>query len=388
MTRFHLADRLQDIEPFYVMDILGRARALEATGRSIIHLEIGEPDFPTPGPIIEAGIRSLEAGHTHYTPALGMAELRQAIAQHYPDTCRPDPGRVVVTPGASGALQLLFAALINPGDEVLMADPSYPCYRHFTRLFEGKPVPIPVHADTGYQLTSDLIRKHWTDKTVAVLAASPSNPTGTVISDVEMKRIAETVAELGGTLIVDEIYQGLIYGSDTSTALAHSKDVVIVNSFSKLYGMTGWRVGWLVAPENLVGAIERLAQNMFIAAATIAQYAALAAFSDEVREELERRRRIFQERRDYLLPAIQELGFKVPVTPAGAFYLYADCSAFSADSSAFAQDLLNEAGVAITPGKDFGANQPERYVRFSYANEMENLKEAVNRLRQFLKSET
>lgn len=384
MTHLRLADRLQDIGPFYVMDILGRARALEAAGRSIIHLEIGEPDFPTPRPIIEAGIHSLEAGHTHYTPALGMAELRQAIAQHYPEDRRPEAGRVVVTPGASGALQLLFAALINPGDEVLMADPSYPCYRHFTRLFEGSSVPVPVRADTRYQLTSELIRKHWTDRTVAVLVASPSNPTGTVVSDVEMKRIADTVVELGGTLIVDEIYQGLTYGSDTSTALAHSSEVVIVNSFSKLYGMTGWRVGWLVAPENLVDSIERLAQNMFIAAATPAQYAALAAFLPEVRSELERRRGIFQERRDYLLPAIQELGFKVPVKPEGAFYLYADCSAFSPDSYSFALDLLNETGVAITPGKDFGANQPERYVRFSYANEIENLREAVNRLRQFI----
>jgi aspartate/methionine/tyrosine aminotransferase len=379
-----LADRLRDIEPFHVMDILARARALEAAGQSIIHLEIGEPDFPTPGPIVDAGIRSLEAGYTHYTPALGLAELRQAVANSYPGGSNPGAERVVITPGASGALQLLFAALINPGDEVLLADPGYPCNRHFARLFEGRAAPVPVTAETGYQLTSELIREHWTPRTVAVMVASPSNPTGTIVSDAEMARIVDTVAELGGTLIVDEIYQGLTYDADVSSALNHSSDVVVVNSFSKFYGMTGWRVGWIVAPEELVEAIERLAQNIFIAAPTPAQYAALAAFSDDVRAELERRRQIFRERRDYLLPAIQELGFRVPVTPAGAFYLYADCSELTADSFTFAQDLLNEAGVAITPGMDFGSNQPERYVRFSYANEIENLKEAVRRLQQFL----
>jgi aspartate/methionine/tyrosine aminotransferase len=379
-----LADRLRDIEPFHVMDILARARALEAAGQSIIHLEIGEPDFPTPGPIVDAGIRSLEAGYTHYTPALGLAELRQAVANSYPGGSNPGAERVVITPGASGALQLLFAALINPGDEVLLADPGYPCNRHFTRLFEGRAAPVPVTAESGYQLTSELIREHWTPRTVAVMVASPSNPTGTIVSDAEMARIVDTVAELGGTLIVDEIYQGLTYDADVSSALNHSSDVVVVNSFSKFYGMTGWRVGWIVAPEELVEAIERLAQNIFIAAPTPAQYAALAAFSDDVRAELERRRQIFRERRDYLLPAIQELGFRVPVTPAGAFYLYADCSELTADSFTFARDLLNEAGVAITPGMDFGSNQPERYVRFSYANEIENLKEAVRRLQQFL----
>jgi aspartate/methionine/tyrosine aminotransferase len=379
-----LADRLRDIEPFHVMDILARARALEAAGQSIIHLEIGEPDFPTPGPIVDAGIRSLEAGYTHYTPALGLAELRQAVANSYPGGSNPGAERVVITPGASGALQLLFAALINPGDEVLLADPGYPCNRHFARLFEGRAAPVPVTAETGYQLTSELIREHWTPRTVAVMVASPSNPTGTIVSDAEMARIVDTVAELGGTLIVDEIYQGLTYDADVSSALNHSSDVVVVNSFSKFYGMTGWRVGWIVAPEELVEAIERLAQNIFIAAPTPAQYAALAAFSDDVRAELERRRQIFRERRDYLLPAIQELGFRVPVTPAGAFYLYADCSELTADSFTFAQDLLNEAGVAITPGMDFGSNRPERYVRFSYANEIENLKEAVRRLQQFL----
>jgi len=384
MSRIRLADRLADIQPFYVMDILARARALEATGRSIVHMEIGEPDFPTPQPIIDAGVRSLEAGQTHYTPALGLPELRQAVSDHYPSSCRPGASRVVITPGASGALQLLFAALINPGDEVLLADPGYPCNRHFARLFEGRAVPVPVTAAQGFQLNSELIRQHWTERSVAVLVASPSNPTGTIVSDDAMAEIVETVTELGGTLIVDEIYHGLTYGPTVTTALSHSQDVVIVNSFSKFYGMTGWRAGWIVAPELLVEAIERLAQNIFIAAATPAQYAALAAFGDEVAVELELRRKTFQARRDYLLPAIQALGFRIPVIPEGAFYLYADCSELTNDSYAFAVELLNEAGVAITPGKDFGGNQPERFVRFSYANEMENLREAMTRLQRFL----
>ena len=386
MTRVRLADRLADIQPFYVMDILGRAKALEAAGRSIIHMEIGEPDFPTPKPIIDAGIRSLEAGQTHYTPALGLPELRQAVSDSYPSSCRPGAERVVITPGASGALQLVFAALINPGDEVLLADPGYPCHRHFARLFEGRAAPVAVTAETGFQLNGDLIREHWTERTVAVLVVSPSNPTGTIVPDDAMAEIADTVTELGGTLIVDEIYHGLTYGPTVTTALCHSPDVVIVNSFSKLYGMTGWRAGLVVAPDILVEAIERLAQNIFIAAATPAQHAAMAAFSDEVALELERRRAIFQERRDYLLPAVQSLGFKVPVTPEGAFYLYADCSDFTDDSYVFALELLSEAGVAITPGKDFGDNQPERYVRFSYANELANLKEAMTRLQQYLSS--
>lgn len=386
MTGLRLADRLADIQPFHVMDILARAKALEAAGRSIIHMEIGEPDFPTPQPIIDAGIRSLEAGHTHYTPALGLPVLRQAVSDNYPSDCRPGAERVVITPGASGALQLLFAALINPGDEILLADPGYPCNRHFARLFEGRAIPVPVGADHGFQLDSQLIRQYWTERTVAVLVASPSNPTGTLVSDDAMAEIADTVAELGGTLIVDEIYHGLVYGPTVTSALCHSQDVVIVNSFSKFYGMTGWRAGWIVAPPVLVEAIERLAQNIFIAAATPAQHAAMVAFSDEVAVELERRRRIFQERRDYLLPAIQSLGFKVPVVPEGAFYLYADCSALTDDSYAFALALLNEAGVAITPGKDFGSNHPERFVRFSYANELANLKEAMARLQRFLGS--
>lgn len=391
MTR--LADRLQDIQPFHVMDILARARKLETQGHSIIHMEIGEPDFPTPSKIVQAGIKAIEFGGTHYTPALGLPALRELISRQYPPDYRPDANQVVITPGASGALQLVFGALINPGDEVLLADPGYPCNRHFVRLFEGSAVPIPVGPENGFQLSAELIRQHWSEKTVAVLVASPSNPTGTVVADRDLEAITRTVEELGGVLIVDEIYHGLTYDSKKTgdsqrngfrSALRYSPNTFIINSFSKYFGMTGWRVGWLVAPIDAIDAVDRLAQNIFIAAATPSQYAALAAFDDEVIDELNRRRDIFCQRRDYLLPALRELGFDIPVTPQGAFYLYADCSRFSNDSHKFALNLLEKTGVAITPGLDFGHYQPERYVRFSYATDIENLKIAVERLQEFL----
>ena len=379
-----IATRLARIEPFHVMDILARARAMEKQGRSIIHMEIGEPDFPTAEGIVQAGIAALQAGHTHYTPALGLPELRQAIAANYIPAAHPDAGRTVVTPGASGALQLVFATLINPGDQVLMADPGYPCNRHFVRLFEGEAVTIPVDAATAYQLNADLIRRHWTPGTVAVLLASPSNPTGTIIPPAEMTEIVRTVEKLGGVLVVDEIYHGLVYGGEAVTALSYSPDVFVVNSFSKYYGMTGWRLGWMVAPASYIPAIDKLAQNIFLAPSTVAQYAAQAAFTPAVQAELLRRRDVFQERRDYLLPVLRELGFGIPVEPQGAFYLYADCSRFTSDSRAFALDLLEQAGVAITPGVDFGSHRAGQHARFSYANTLENLREGVSRLGQYL----
>jgi aspartate/methionine/tyrosine aminotransferase len=347
-------------------------------------MEIGEPDFPTAPAIVQAGVAALQAGRTHYTPALGLPELRAAIAASYPAHARPDAGQVAVTPGASGALQLIFAALINPDDQVLMADPGYPCYRHFVSLFEGEPRAIPVDASTGYQLNADLVRRHWTGRTVAVLLASPSNPTGTIIAPDEMAKIVRAVEERGGILIVDEIYHGLVYGDAAVTALAHSPNLFVVNSFSKYYGMTGWRLGWLVAPASYIPAIDKLAQNIFLAASTPAQYAALAAFDAGVQQELQKRRDIFRDRRDFLLPALRELGFEIPLVPPGAFYLYADCSRFTDDSQAFALRLLEQAGVAITPGLDFGSHRATRHVRFSYANTLDNLREGVSRLREYL----
>ncbi len=383
MTRF--ASRLAGIEPFRVMAILARARALEAQGRSIVHMEIGEPDFPAAPGIVAAGIAALTAGHTHYTPALGLPALRAAIAANYAPACHVDAARVVVTPGASGALQLVLAVLLNPGDQVLMADPGYPCNRHFVRLFEGEAVSIAVGPETHYQLNAELIRRHWTPKTVAVLLASPSNPTGTLVPPTELARIVATVRELGGVLIVDEIYHGLTYGVEAVSVLAHSNDVFVINSFSKYYGMTGWRLGWVVAPDVYVSALDKLAQNIFLAASTPAQHAALAAFTAPVRQELEKRRAIFRTRRDYLLPALRALGFDIPVTPEGAFYLYADGSRFTDDSERFARELLERAGVAITPGSDFGSHRARQHVRFSYANAQEHLEEGVRRLGKFLR---
>jgi len=382
MTR--LASRLASIEPFHVMDVLARARAMEAAGRSIIHMEIGEPDFSTAPLIVDAGIAALKAGHTHYTPALGLPALRSAIADSYPAAARVGTERIVVTPGASGALQLVLAAVVNAGDEVLMADPGYPCNRHFTRLFDGMPRTVAVDASTNFQLTAEIVRRNWTPRTVAVMLASPSNPTGTTIPDAEVVRIAEVVREQGGVLIVDEIYHGLVYEGAVSSATAFGDDIFVINSFSKFYGMTGWRVGWIVAPPVYVEPIERLAQNIFIAPGTVAQHAALAALSDAVQPELVRRREEFRERCDFLVGALQEIGFDVPVTPQGAFYIYADCSAFSDDSERFALELLEQVGVAITPGRDFGHNQPGRFVRFSYANTLDNLREGARRLAAYL----
>lgn len=384
MPTSSIAARMAEIEAFHVMDILARARALEAQGRDVVHMEIGEPDFPTAQPIIEAGIAALRDGRTHYTPALGLAELRAAIAASYPPDARPAPERVIVTPGSSGALTLVFGVLINPGDEVLLADPGYPCNRHFVRLFEGRPRLIPVDAGTDYQLTAELIRRHWTAGTRAVLISSPSNPTGTLVPDAELARISATVRELGGTLIVDEIYHGLTYGTRARSVLHHSDEAFVVNSFSKYYGMTGWRIGWLVAPTSHVEAIDRLAQNVFLASSTPGQYAALAAFRPDVQAELERRRVEFEARRDYLLPALRALGFEIPVSPNGAFYLYADCSRFTDDSETFARELLEQAAVAITPGRDFGVHAPARHVRFSYASSLPRLREGVRRLAAFL----
>lgn len=382
-----IADRMASIRPFYVMELLARARALESQGRSIIHMEVGEPDFETPRPIVEAGKRALDEGFTHYTPAVGITELRTAIADDYQRRygVRLDPGRVLVTPGSSGALQLVMSIVVNPGEAVMMADPGYPCNRHFVRLVSGEPVTVAVGPETGYQLTAEIIAKEWTDKMRAVMVASPSNPTGTLISREELGKIHRVVKERGGTLIVDEIYQGLVYSATPYTALEVSDDLFIINSFSKYYGMTGWRLGWMIAPERHVGAADRLAQNIFLSAPTPAQYAALAAFGEKTQCIVEQRREAFRERRDYLLPALRQLGFEIPVEPEGAFYLYANCKNITTDSSAFAHELLETEGVAVTPGKDFGDHLPEQHVRFAYTTSMEKLREGVTRIARFIK---
>jgi len=381
------AERTRDIRPFFVMEILARAQALEAQGRDIVHMEVGEPDFPTPEPIVRAAWAALEAGHTRYTPALGLPTLRRAIADYYERRFGVSVAaeRVVVTPGSSIALQLVVAALVDPGDEVLMCDPGYPCNRHVVRLVEGRAVPLAVGPADGFRPTPAQVEAAWTDRTRALLLASPSNPTGTVIGPDELCALHETVRARGGYLIVDEIYQELVYESPPHTALAlEGEDLFVVNSFSKYFGMTGWRVGWLVAPPAFVGPLDRLGQNLYIAAPTVAQHAAVAAFEPETIAILEERRRLFGERRDWLVPALERLGLRVTARPEGAFYVYADCSAFTTDSFDLAGRLLEDAGVAVTPGADFGANRPERHLRFAYTTDLDRLAEGVRRIGRFL----
>ncbi|MFZ0470236.1 MAG: pyridoxal phosphate-dependent aminotransferase [Thiogranum sp.] len=377
------ARRLSAITPFHVMALLARARQLEAEGRSVVHMEIGEPDFVSPTPIVEAGIKALQAGYTHYTPSAGLPALREAIANDYQARfgVAIAPGRILVTPGASGALQLVIAALVDPGSRVLLTDPGYPCNRNFVYLYDGEPVAVPVDAKHDYQFDRETLEAHWTDNTVAALIASPSNPTGTALSRPRMAELFQVVRQHGGHLIVDEIYQNLYYGDKPFTALELGDDVFVINSFSKYFGMTGWRLGWLVAPEAFIEPLNILAQNLFLAAPTPAQYAALAAFRPETRRILEERREAFRARRDYLLPALQALGFVIHAEPAGAFYLYADCSRFSDDSFGFADTLLETAGVAVTPGIDFGSHNANRYLRFAYTTSLEQLQLGVARIK-------
>ncbi|MEA3277112.1 MAG: pyridoxal phosphate-dependent aminotransferase [Pseudomonadota bacterium] len=386
-TSSGLAKRACAVEPFHVMRLLARARELEAAGRTVVHMEIGEPDFPTPGPIVEAGQRALAEGRTHYTAARGLPALRGAISEHYRRRfgVSVDPERILVTPGASGGLQLLLAALLDPGDAVLMADPGYPCNRHLVRLLGGVPRPLPVGPDTDYQLTVDHLDLADRSDLRVVMAASPANPTGTLLRGDELARLYAAVRERGGNLLVDEIYQGLVHDGTDQTALAYGTEgLFVVNSFSKYFGMTGWRLGWVVAPSACVDTLDRLAQNLFLAAPTPSQYAALSAFEPDTLATLEARRREFQRRRDFLLPALTDLGFRFPARPQGAFYLYARCDDLTEDSEDFAARLLEQEAVAVTPGRDFGANEPERHLRFAYTTGMDALREGVRRIALFL----
>jgi len=384
--RARLAARVAEIAPFHVMEVQTAARALEAAGRTVIHMEIGEHDFPTPEPVITAAQRAIARGDVYYTSALGLATLREAIARHYADRFAVDvsPERVIVTAGSSAALLLVMALIVNRDERILLADPGYPCNRTFVRLLEGEPARIPVDADTRYQLTSDLILRHWTTMTRGVLIATPSNPTGTTVAHDEMRRIAATVQRLGGRLIVDEIYLGLTYGERPRSVLEYAGDAFVISSFSKYFNMTGWRLGWLVAPERHVRDIEKLAQNLYISPATPSQRAALACFEPATTEIVEERRRAFQARRDFLVPALREMGFGVPVMPSGGFFVYADCSRFSDDSERFCRDVLEGAGVACTPGIDFGEHRARSHVRFAYTIDQRKLDEGVARLRDFL----
>ena len=378
--------RIADIRPFYVMELMAKAQKLESEGRSIVHLEVGEPDFPTAPPIISAAQAFLTHGHVHYTPSLGLPELRIAIAKFYQARYQldVDPQRIVVTAGASGALLLSLGVLVSAGDEWLIPDPGYPCNRNFARLFDGKPVTIPVSAESNFQPTPVDVARHWTTKTKGLMVASPANPTGTVLTQRQIADLWREVSARNGHLVVDEIYHGLTYGLDLQSALAVDPKIFVINSFSKYFGMTGWRLGWMVVPEPYLREVEKLAQNLFICPSTIAQHAALAAFKPETLEILEARRHTFAQRRDILLGGLRSLGFEIAADPQGAFYIYADCSRFSDDSYEFADSLLINAGVATTSGKDFGTHLASTYLRFSYTADVSKLEAALNRIKLFL----
>lgn len=383
---FSLASRLGNIAPFHVMELAKMAAELERQGRRIVHMGIGEPDFTAAQPVVDAALRAMADGSLQYTSAVGIPQLREAISAHYRQVYGLDvaPSRIIVTAGASAALLLACAALVEDGAEVLMPDPSYPCNRHFVAAFDGKARMIPSGPEQRFQLSDEDVRRHWSSATRGVLLASPSNPTGTSIVPDELARIVATVREKRGFTIVDEIYQGLSYEGAPFSALSLGEDVIVINSFSKYFNMTGWRLGWLVVPQGLVPQIEKLAQNLFICASSVAQHAGIACFSPEAIAIYEERKNEFRRRRDYIVPALRELGFKVPVTPDGAFYVYADCSALTDDADRLTRDMLNEAGVVLVPGLDFGPHTARQYIRLSYATSMENLEEAVRRLSVFL----
>lgn len=388
--------RAQRIEPFYVMEVAKAAaqlaREVARSEQPMIFLNIGEPDFTAPPLVQEAAGRAIRDGVTQYTQATGLEPLRERISGWYAQRFGVDvpARRIVVTAGASAALQLACLALIDAGDEILMPDPSYPCNRHFVSAADGRAVMVPTTAAERFQLSAEKVAANWGERTRGVLLASPSNPTGTSIHPDELRRIHEIVAARGGITLIDEIYLGLSYDATFGrTGLALDEQVISINSFSKYFNMTGWRLGWMVVPEALVPVIERLAQNLFICPSAVAQYAALACFEPESLAEYERRRSEFRARRDAFIPQLQALGLAVPVTPDGAFYAWADCSQAASrlgveGSWDFAFELMRRAHVAVTPGRDFGSADTQRFVRFSTANSMAHLQEALARLRAVL----
>ncbi len=369
------------------MDILAQAKALSQQGKKIYHMEVGEPDFPTAECIITAGIKALEQFKTHYTPALGLPELRNAVAEYYDRrfSVKINPQRIIITPGASGAIQLAMTCLLDAGENILLADPGYPCNRNIAQVLAVEPVAIAVNAESYYQLNANLVEKHWNENTRAAMVATPSNPTGTLLPRRQLTELCQLIEQKKGQLIVDEIYQGLVYDDHDYTALELSDECFIINSFSKYFGMTGWRVGWMVVPESYVDAIDRIAQNIFLAPPTISQYAALTALEESTQHVLDERRDVFKQRRDFLLPALEQLGFEVAVKPQGAFYIYANCERFTDDSFTWVKQLLNEQGVALTPGIDFGTHLANKHCRFAYTQSLELLEQAVEKIGAFIK---
>lgn len=383
-----LSARATRIEPFHVMEIMRLAEKVEAKGKHIIHLEMGEPSFSTPQPIIDAGKRALDEGLTHYTRAVGIDALRQAVARYYQEQMQIDLDwqRVAITAGASSGLLIVLSTLLDTHDEILLTDPGYPCYPNYVELIAARHRFIHLDEAAGFVLNKKLVEDSWQTQTKALLLASPANPTGACIPLTELSAIADTVRSKEGALIVDEIYQGLNYGAQNkaSTVLQVADDAIVTNSFSKYFGMTGWRIGWSILPLSLMPAFEKIAQNITISPTTISQFAAIQAFCPETLEIAEERRLAFEQRKIYLVAELRRLGFGIYLEPQGAFYIYANIDAFSSDSHDFCLKLMEQAGVAITPGLDFSPSQHKRFVRFSYTADMEQLQEAVFRIEKFL----
>jgi aspartate/methionine/tyrosine aminotransferase len=374
--------RARDIESFKVMDLLKRAKELDALGHDVVHMEAGEPDFSTAPLIREAAHRAIDQGLTQYTPSAGIPELRLAISTFYRTRYGLDiaPERIVVTSGASGALLMVFGLLADPGTTFMMSDPGYPCNRQFLRMLEARGQLVAVSAEQNFQLTPELIRQEWKSNTAGVLLASPANPTGSVLHKTELAAVAEAVREKQGALVVDELYHGLTYGFDAPSVLEVDPEAFVINSFSKYFGMTGWRLGWIVAPEVAVPQIEKLAQNLYICPPAISQYAALAAFEPETLAILEDRRHQFESRRNLLVDGLRQLGFKIPLMPEGAFYVYADASHLTDDTFKYCWDLLEQQHVAVTPGLDFGSYRSNQFIRFSYTTGLDRIELALSRL--------
>jgi len=375
--------RIEQIEPFRVMQLLERAKQLEAEGRKIIHMEIGEPDFKTPECVLAAAQSHLYKNQ-HYTPSTGAPELQTALSTWYQHEYGVDvaPARFLITPGTSGAFNMLYASLLDAGESVLLPDPGYPCQRNLIRLAGAYPINIPVTPQTRYHLNADLIQQHWQTGTRAAIVINPGNPTGTVLEKEAMRSLAEACQQQGGYLISDEIYHGLSYGIKPPTALEVDDNAIVVNGFSKRWAMTGWRVGWAIVPEVLIEPCRRVMQNIFIAAPTLSQYAAIAAL--DAKQETEMMRQAYDERRQYLLQALPKLGFDIVIEPQGAFYIYVNVARLTDDSRAFCWQLLEEVGVAITPGEDFGVYQSAQHIRFSYATCLDDIREGIARIAAFL----
>jgi len=375
-----VSSRSKEIKSFIVMDVLERAHELEREGRDIIHLEVGEPDFSTPSPISEAAIDAIKREETHYTHSLGLPELREAVSQHYFDKygVNIDPGRIVITSGTSPALFMVYSALLDPGDEIILSNPHYPCYPNFALFLKAIPSFVDVYEEDGFQYRPSEIEKKISSGTKAILINSPSNPTGNLLSP---ERMAE-IAELGPYIISDEIYHGLVYGETEHSILEYTDRAFVVNGFSKLHAMTGWRLGYMIAPPEFIRPVQKIQQNFYISASSIAQRAGVAALT-KAGEDIERMRSVYNKRRVYMIDRLKKIGFNLPVEPKGAFYVFVNAKHISEDSYKLSFEILEKAGVGVTPGIDFGKNG-EGYLRFSYANSIENIAEGLNRIERFL----